>query len=185
MVGLAASTGGPGALAIVLAGLGGLEAPVLVVQHLHPDFIDGFVKHLARSSALPVCVARDGVRAEPGVVAVGPPDVHLRIAPGAMLRLDPEPRRLHRPSADELFGSMARLDPGGAIGVLMTGMGDDGATGLLAMRRAGAHTIAQDEATSAVYGMPRAAAQNGAAVQVLPLDAIAPAVLRFARRAVH
>lgn len=181
VVAVAASTGGPPALAKVLAGLDGLRAAVLVVQHLHPDFIDGFVTWMARASPLPVQAATNGTPLQAGAVYIAPGGTHLKVAKGRLL-LDPEPRSLHRPSADELFRSVARGTGARAVGVLLTGMGDDGADGLLAMRAAGAHTIAQDERTSAVYGMPRVAKSLGAAVEVLPLDAIAEAVKRSMKR---
>ena len=98
------------------------------------------------------------------------------------MHLDPEPAHLYRPSADELFASMAEISGGDAIAALLTGMGDDGAAGLLAMRQAGGTTIVQDEASSAVFGMPGAAQRLGAASQILPLERIARAILRAAAR---
>ncbi|HVF73920.1 MAG TPA: chemotaxis protein CheB [Acidimicrobiales bacterium] len=181
VVAVAASTGGPPALAKLLAGLGGLRAAVLVVQHLHPDFIDGFVTWMARVSPLPVQPATDRAPLQAGAVYIAPGNAHLKVKDGRLM-LDPEPRTLHRPSANELFKSVATSSGRRAVGVLLTGMGDDGATGLLAMRTAGAHTIAQDERSSAVYGMPRVAKAVGAAVEVLPLDAVAEAVKRSMKR---
>jgi two-component system chemotaxis response regulator CheB len=177
---LAASTGGPLALGTVLGGLHGLKVPVLLVQHLHRDFVDGFVTFLRRSSALPVELARDQVRPEPGTVYVGPSDAHLRLGQDRRLRLDPEPDLLYRPSADQLFRSVAAVAGQDAICALLTGMGEDGAAGLLAVRQAGGTTIVQDEASSVVFGMPGAAQRLGAACQVLPLDRIARAILRVA-----
>lgn len=182
VVGVAASTGGPQALATVLAGLGGVPAPILVVQHLHPDFVTGFIAWMDRACPLPVVAAEAGAPLRPGTVHVGPVGVHLKVdAAGRRVVLDPRPRTLHCPSADELFASMARALGPAAVGVVLTGMGDDGAAGLLALRRAGGRTIAQDEATSAVYGMPRAAVIAGAATEVLPLDGVAAAVQRTVR----
>lgn len=181
IVAVAASTGGPPALAKVLAGLGGLRAAVLVVQHLHPDFIEGFVTWMARVSPLPVQPAAAGAPIQAGAVYIAPGGTHLKVADGHLV-LDPAPGTLHRPSADELFRSVATGAGRRAVGVLLTGMGDDGAAGLLAMRKAGAHTIAQDERTSAVYGMPRVAKALDAAVEVLPLDAIAEAVKKSMKR---
>ncbi|HST63843.1 MAG TPA: chemotaxis protein CheB [Mycobacteriales bacterium] len=178
VVGLAASTGGPSALATVLAGLGGLRAPVLVVQHLHPDFTSGLVDWLVRVSALPVEVARSGQPAAPGRAYLAPGGRHLRLGPGGRLELTELPASLHRPSADELFGSLAEQAGAAATGVLLTGMGEDGARGLLALHRAGGCTFAQDEATSAVFGMPQAAYRMGAVTGLLPLDKIAAAVHR-------
>lgn len=177
LVALAASTGGPAALAHVLAGLAGVSAPVLVVQHLHPDFMAGFVTWLGHASAIPVKAARAGERLKAGTAYVAPGHVHLRVGPGPSAVLDPRPEAIHRPSADELFRSVAAQAGAGAVGVLLTGMGSDGAAGLLAIRQAGGTTLAQDESTSAVFGMPQAAVKAGAAAQVLPLDELAAAVL--------
>lgn len=180
VVGIAASTGGPAALAHVVAGLDGIPAPVLIVQHMHVDFVDGLVSWMARIAAGPVRVAVHGSHLEAGVIYIGPGDVHLRVGPGRRIVLDPRPLTTHRPSADQLFQSMAKhLGPDG-IGAVLTGMGTDGAAGLLAMRQRGAFTVCQDEATSAVFGMPKAAEAAGAAALVLPLDSIAGALLRAA-----
>lgn len=184
VVGVAASTGGPPALAEVLAGLAGLDAPVLVVQHLHPEFVEGLVEWMARATSLPVRLATHGTRVEAGVVYVGPGDVHLRLGADRRIELDAEPKTLHRPSADELFASLARHAGADAVGVLLTGMGDDGAAGLLAVRRAGGVTIAQDRETCAVFGMPRAALHVGAVDSTLPLGQIARAIQDAASRAV-
>jgi two-component system, chemotaxis family, protein-glutamate methylesterase/glutaminase len=193
-VAIAASTGGPAALAEILPCLEGLAVPVLVVQHLHPQLVDGFVGWMQRVSALPVVVAADGDRPQPGVVYIAPAGAHLKLAPapgasigpvrpprtipagGRRLVLDPDPAALHRPSADELFASVAATAGGQSVGVLLTGMGEDGAAGLLALRRQGAVTIVQDEATSVAYGMPRAAGRLGAAGEVLGLGQIAGAI---------
>ena len=177
VVALAASTGGPAALAEVLGRLNGVSAPVLVVQHLHADFTDGFVAWLARTSAIPVEPARDGVRLKPGIAYVAPGDVHLRVSPRLTAVLDAAPNSIHRPSANELFASVASCVGPGGIGVLLTGMGTDGADGLLSLRKAGGVTIAQDEESSVVYGMPAAAVKLGAAGKVLPLGRIPDAVL--------
>jgi two-component system chemotaxis response regulator CheB len=180
VVGLAASTGGPPALARVLAGLGGLERPVVIVQHLQSGFVDGFLGWMKRESALPVELAVDGATLRPGLVLVAPPGLHVSVRRGHRIALGDEPVTLHRPSADVLFHSMAEHCGVDGIGVILTGMGDDGTAGLLALRRSGGMTIAQDEATSAVYGMPKAACDSGAAAQVLPLSEIAAAVLHAA-----
>ena len=178
LVAIAASTGGPVALAHVLSKLDGVNAPVLVVQHLHPDFVTGFVSWIGKSSALPVKAATHGERLKGGVVYIAPGGVHLRVGVSSTVVLDPSPDdAIHRPSADELFHSVAANAGAHAVGVLLTGMGADGAAGLLAIQAAGGTTIAQDEATSAVYGMPRAAAKLGAAGRVLPLDRIGEAVV--------
>lgn len=174
---IAASTGGPAALARILPGLAGLRAPVLVVQHIHIDFLGGFVDWMERITSVPVRIAVHGERLEAGVVYIGPGEVHLKLAEGLRVALDPEPVTTHRPSADELFLSVAQVAGPDGIGVVLTGMGEDGARGLLALRRRGGVTITQDEFTSAVFGMPRAAQLAGASSVVLPLDKIAGALV--------
>ena len=176
VVGIAASTGGPSALATLLAGLGGVDAPVLVVQHLHADFTQGLLEWMSRVSALPVSMAVHGERARTGHVYFASSGRHLRLAAGSYLELTETPPNLHCPSADELFQSIADQAGGAGIGVIMTGMGEDGAHGLLAMQRCGAKTIAQDEETSAVFGMPLAARKIGAVTTLLPLDQLAQAI---------
>jgi two-component system chemotaxis response regulator CheB len=181
VVALAATTGGPGALAEVLAGLDGLVAPVLVVQHIHPDFVDALVSWMARVSALPVHIARHGEPLRTGHVYIGPGGVHLRLDPNRRVSLDPTPPAVHRPSANELFRSVADNAGASGVGVVMTGMGEDGAAGLLALRARGGRTLAQDEASCAVFGMPKAAYLLGAVKDVVPLCDIAAAVVRTVR----
>jgi two-component system chemotaxis response regulator CheB len=181
VVGIAASTGGPAALAAVLSGLDRLGAPVLVVQHLHPGFMDGFVQWMDRASAVPVRLAESGDHLEQGTVTIGPGETHLRLGADRQIVLDPEPVTTHRPSADEMFSSIAEHAGADGIGVVLTGMGDDGAAGLLALRQAGGVTIAQDEASCAVFGMPQAAQRLGAVDEMLPLNEIADAILRAER----
>jgi two-component system chemotaxis response regulator CheB len=181
VVAVGASTGGPLAVAALLAALGGLAAPLLLVQHLHADFVDGLVAWLAERSALPVVLATAGVRPVRGTAYVAPGHAHLRLGADGLLVLDAQPEQIHRPSVDELFASVARHAGARGVGVLLTGMGADGAAGLLQLREAGAVTIAEDESTTAVFGMPKAAIALGAAEHVLPLPAIPTAVLDAAR----
>jgi two-component system, chemotaxis family, protein-glutamate methylesterase/glutaminase len=176
VVAIGASAGGPAALAIVLAGLAELPASVLVVQHLHADFVGGLVSWMERVSALPVELARHGSPLEPGVVYMAPGDMHLKVGEGHLIELDTEPPSAHRPSVDVLFSSVAEHAEGPKVGVLLTGMGQDGAAGLLEVRKRDGVTIVQDEATSAVFGMPQAAQRLGAAGRVLPLEDIAAAI---------
>lgn len=178
VVAIAASTGGPPALATVLQGLSNLAAPVLIVQHIHADFVQGLVDWMARVSPLEVVLAQRGQALRDGCVHIAPGGTHLCISRDWKIDLVSTPATVHRPSADQLFESVALRARDKGIGVLLTGMGDDGAAGLAAMHRAGALTIAQDEATSAVYGMPRAAQRLGAVDQQLPLPSIAAAILR-------
>lgn len=181
VVALAASTGGPRALATVLPGLAGLRAPVLVVQHLHPDFTRGLVDWMSRVSALPVQTASHQQIALPGHVYFAPAGRHLRYTASGRLLLTEAPQSVHTPSADELFASIAESAGRAGIGVLLTGMGEDGAVGLLAIRRNGGRTMAQDEASSTVFGMPKAAERMGAVSDLLPVDKLADAIQRAVR----
>ena len=175
LVALGASTGGPGAIVEVLRGLSPrMQAPVLLVLHINEPFGHAFADWLDAQTTRRVTIARHGQRLEElaGRVALAPPGHHLVVRDGTtQLTRGPE---LHscRPSVDVLFESVAAACGPSAVGCLLTGMGRDGAAGLLAMRQAGHATIAQDEATCAVYGMPRAAAELGAAEKILPLDNI-------------
>jgi len=169
-VGIGASTGGPGAVVDVLRGLPArFPVPVLLVQHIGAPFGAAFVDWLGRQIGRPAALARDGehLAAAAGRVVMAPPDRHLVVRDGR-LRLTDDPERYScRPSVDVLFESLARECGDAATACLLTGMGQDGAAGLLALRRAGGRTFAQDEATCAVYGMPREAARLGAAEEVL------------------
>jgi two-component system chemotaxis response regulator CheB len=182
LVAIAASTGGPSALATLLAGLAGLTAPVLIVQHLHPDFTDRLVDWMSRVSALQVMTAEHGQIPRAGCVYLAPGGVHLRVGPDLRLELDPEPASPHRPSADQLFLSVAERAGATAVGVLLTGIGDDGARGLLAIRRRGGWTLAQDEASCAVFGMPQAAQRIGAVTDLLPITQLAAAINQAVRK---
>ena len=183
---MGASTGGTEALAAVLTRLAPPLPPIVVVQHIPPGFSELFAGRLERDCRLTAGTARDGEYLEPDHIYIAPGDQHIRVRRmGERLCLATQKGPLvngHCPSVDVLFQSVedARLAPY-SLGILLTGMGDDGAKGLLAMRQGGAHTIGQDEATSVVYGMPRAAWQNGAVERQLPLPAIAPAVMAICR----
>ncbi|MCJ2038191.1 chemotaxis-specific protein-glutamate methyltransferase CheB [Methylobacterium sp. J-059] len=179
---IAASTGGPPALARVIGALPEtFPLPVLVVQHMGAAFMDGFATWLDGVVPMPVTVARDGERAEPGRVYVAPGDRHLELGPGRILRiLDSLPVSGQRPAATVLFRSVARQAGATGLGVLLTGMGEDGALGLLDMHAAGAQTVAEHESTAVVYGMPAAAVRLKAARAVLPLDRVSAHVLKHA-----
>ena len=176
VVAIAGSTGGPAALATVLGELSGLAAAVLVVQHLHAEFMDRFVAWLGGLSALPVAQAHDAESVHGGRVYVAPAGWHLRLGASGTLSLGDQPAALHRPSADELLDSVAIAAGPAGVGVVLTGMGRDGAIGLLAMRRAGGRTFVQDEASSAVFGMPQAALDVGAVDHTTALTALGPAI---------
>ncbi|MCJ2117853.1 chemotaxis-specific protein-glutamate methyltransferase CheB [Methylobacterium sp. J-001] len=182
LLAIGASTGGPPALARVIGALPKtFPLPVLVVQHMGAAFMEGFANWLDSVVALPVSLAQDGERAEPGRVYVAPGDRHLEIGSGRVMRVvATEAVSGQRPAATVLFRSLARQVGASGIGVLLTGMGEDGAVGLADMHRAGAQTVAEHESTAVVYGMPAAAVRLGAARSVLPLDRIGDHVLRLA-----
>ncbi len=175
-----ASTGGPQALLTVLRQLPvGLCQAVLVVQHMAEGFIPGLVSWLDGLVPLPVVVGGSGRRLEPGTITIAPSGGNLIVNDDRLrvLCVPPAPGQFHVPGIDATFDSVARALGPDAVGVLLTGMGRDGAAGLLAMRERGALTLGQDEATSTVYGMPAAAYALGAVERQLPLEQIGPAVL--------
>ena len=184
VVAIGASTGGPPALAQVLGELPrGFEAAVVVVQHMADGFVEGLARWLDDVCRLPVVVAVDGERLRPGVVHLAPADANVLVSPGSRVRLaEPEPGQIHVPGIDATFRSVAESVGPSAVGVLLTGMGRDGAAGLRAMRSAGAVTIGQDEPTSVVWGMPGAAAEIDAVGLELPLGDIGAAIVRAVRR---
>lgn len=174
---LGASTGGPQALASVLGALpADCPAAVGIVQHVDETFARGLAEWLNDRCALPVALARDGEHVEPGRVYLAGRDAHLRVAKGTFAYTDSPADLINRPAVDVFFKSLALSWPRPSVAVLLTGMGRDGAEGLRALRERGWHTIAQDEATSVVYGMPKAAAQLKATCEILPLDQIGPAL---------
>ena len=175
LVAIGASAGGPAALAVVLRGIPkDFPAAIVVIQHVDAQFAVGMADWLSRESALPVMVAREGERPAVGCVLLAGTNDHLTMKSADRVGYTPEPRQYgYRPSVDVFFQSVSRLWRGDVVGVLLTGMGSDGALGLRALRDRGHHTIAQDKATSAVYGMPKAAAVLNAAVDILPMDRIA------------
>lgn len=176
LLGIGASTGGPRAVARLLNDLPkDFPLPIALVQHMAEDFFDSFVRFLADASGRPVQMVEQGMLIEPGTVYVAPPRQELFIKENLVAKLlPPPPNTLISPSVDSLFFSMANALKGRGLGVLLTGMGDDGAQGLLRMRRLGARTVVQDRQSCAVFGMPKAALELGAAETVLPLEAIAP-----------
>ncbi len=180
LVAVGSSTGGPSALMTLLAGLpSDFPLPLLVAQHIAEGFIPGLVEWLNTGSNLNVVEAIDGQAPKPGVAYLSPTGENLTFDGQKMRFVEPRPEQLYIPSCDALFSSAARTLRGRAVGVILTGMGNDGARGLREMRDAGAPTIAQDEATSTVFGMPRAAAELGAASVVLPVEDIADEVLKL------
>ncbi len=187
LIALGASTGGTEALAQVLSRLPANAPPVVVVQHIHAAFVGPFAHRLNGLCAGQVALAQDGEVLRPGQVRIAPGDQHLvleRGPEGLRTRLKGGPKVCHqRPAADVLFHSVAQAAGSRAVAALLTGMGSDGADGLAAMRRAGARTIAQDEATSVVWGMPGEAWHRGAAETLVALPDIAQGLLDRLKRA--
>ena len=183
LVVIGASTGGPPALATILADLpGDLPVPVLVVQHMADGFVESLASWLDGLSRLPVSMAQDGVCLEPGNVYVAPAGKNTLLRGGLRIELrDPVPGQFHVPGVDATFASAAEICRDRVVGVLLTGMGRDGADGLRRMHTRGAHTIGQDEPTSVVWGMPAAAQALGAVEQELALPDIAAAIVDAVR----
>jgi two-component system chemotaxis response regulator CheB len=180
LVAIGSSTGGPSALEAVIGGLPrGFPVPVVVTQHIADGFIPGLVSWLAGSCALSVKAAEDGEPLRAGTVYLAPTGANVEIEGERVQFSAPKPGQLYVPSADTLFESVARTYGRRAVGVILTGMGADGASGLKRMRERGAATIAQDEPTSVVWGMPRAAVELEAAGTVLPLGDISRAIVRL------
>jgi two-component system chemotaxis response regulator CheB len=183
LVGIAASTGGPPALARVLGGLpADFAVPVLLVQHMGAPFMEGFAAWLDGLVPPRVQIAQDRAIPRPGHVYVAPGDRHLAITAGGLMQVsEAPPVGGQRPAADVMFASMARhLGPRG-MGILLTGMGEDGARGLTALHEAGGLTLAEDATSAVVYGMPAAAARMGGVSALLPLDLIGPRLLKATR----
>jgi len=180
LVVLGASTGGPAAVRTVLSGLpAGFPCGIALVQHIDDGYDAGYAQWLDEHCGLRVRLARDGDRIQSGEVLVAPVNFHL-ICDKDSFRLDDGPKVLsQRPSVDRLFSSAARNYGPALLGVLLTGIGSDGAHGCLDIVKAGGKTIAQDEASSTVYGMPRAAAELSAASFILDIARIAPALLEM------
>ncbi len=180
---IGSSTGGPEALGVLLRALpAGFPLPVVLTQHMPKLFLESLATRLDRATRLHCRVAADGDALRAGQVLIAPGDVHMEIesaAGGLRARLVDGPRVNHcKPAVDPMFESLARLAPGvRTLAVVLTGMGSDGAQGALAIARAGGHVIAQDEASSTVWGMPGATVKAGAAHEVLPLEKIASAIL--------
>jgi two-component system chemotaxis response regulator CheB len=181
LVAIGSSTGGVEALLSILTRFPKDCPPTLITQHMPATFTRSFAERLNKCCLPDVAEASEGAPVEPGRVYIAPGgDLHLTLAGSVSRRcalVSGPPQSGHRPSVDVLFNSVARSAGANAVGVILTGMGRDGAEGLLAMRRAGAATLGQDEASCVVYGMPKSAAQLGAVQSQLPLHGIADAIL--------
>jgi len=173
-IAIAASTGGPPVLMQILSSLPqDFSMPILVVQHILPAFVQGFAEWLNSRTDLPVSVACEGDELAPGRVLIAPGEAHLTVAANKTIRLvHSEPINGQRPSATPMFESVAKAFQSNAIGIALTGMGEDGADGLEKLGKAGAHIIAQDEASSIVFGMPKAAIQRGIVDEILSPEQI-------------
>ena len=188
IVAIAASTGGPPALERVFLGLDrGLLATYLIVQHLPAGFSASLARRLTAASNIEVVQAEDGMRLEVGRGYIAPYGSHMKVAATDanhyVISLDEETPAIHgvKPAADPLFDSVAATFGARAMGVVLTGMGSDGASGLRSIREAGGDAVAQDEDTSVIWGMPGAAVRIGAARRCAPIGLIAPEIRRFAR----
>jgi two-component system chemotaxis response regulator CheB len=184
VVALAASTGGPAAVAQIVRQLPpDIGVPLLLVQHIAPGFETGLTRWMDELSGIRVRLAAEGQRLEAGQLLVAPTGVHMGVSRRRTVTLTAsEPIAGFRPSATYLFRSVAAVYGRHALAVVLTGMGSDGSDGLLDLKRAGGTVIAQDRATSVVYGMPRAAVEAGTADRVLPLADIGLAITTACRR---
>ncbi|MBU6428988.1 MAG: chemotaxis protein CheB [Cyanobacteria bacterium REEB65] len=185
-IAVGASAGGPAALRAVLAALPpDLPLALLVVQHLPKGFSSPLSRRLAGACSLPVAEAEDGFEVEPGRVVLAPSGRHMVVRreqgqPIVRLVEQLELESVHRPAADALFASMAAVYGPRCLGLVLTGMGNDGTAGMRAIKGSGGTTWAQDSHTSKMYGMPKAAFEAGVVDRVLPLDAIGPAIAALA-----
>jgi two-component system chemotaxis response regulator CheB len=187
IVAIGSSTGGPQALFKVLGGLGGrTDLPILITQHMPATFTAILAEHIAQASRIPTAEARDGEPVERGRIYVAPGDIHMTVAIEGGQRIirlvKSAPENFCRPAVDPMLRSVAQVYGARALIVILTGMGSDGQKGSAAVVAAGGSVIAQDEATSVVWGMPGAVARAGLCSAVLPLSEIAPYLRRFAMR---
>jgi two-component system response regulator WspF len=187
LLAIGSSTGGPQALATLLAGLPkDFAAAIVIVQHVDVQFATGLAEWLNGRSSLPVRLAAAGEQVEAGKVLLAATNDHLILRPSLALGYTDEPRdEPYRPSVDVFFHSVVQHWHDKGVAVLLTGMGRDGGEGMLELRSAGWHTIAQNQATSVVYGMPKAAVELGAAVEVLPINTIAHSCTKHITRLSH
>ncbi|MBE7733195.1 protein-glutamate methylesterase/protein-glutamine glutaminase [Devosia faecipullorum] len=187
LVAIGASTGGTEALREVLEALPAVSPAILIVQHMPEKFTSAFARRLDTTCAIHVKEAEDGDLVQAGQALIAPGNLHMllvRNGPRYSVRIADGPHvSRHRPSVDVLFRSTAQTAGNNAMGMLLTGMGDDGARGMLEMRQMGSLTIAQDEASSVVFGMPKEAIQRGAAVRVQPLGRMASEIIAFGQEA--
>ena len=181
IIAIGASTGGPGVLQQILQALpGDLALPIVIVQHITTGFGAGFVRWLNSVTAIEVRLARDKEPLMPGCALIAPEGQHMTVQRGGVIKLDTSaPVSGVRPSATHLFNSVAGVYQSAAVGVVLTGMGNDGAAGLESLWRAGGYTIAQEEKSCVVFGMPKVAIEKGIVRQVLTPDEIAAFLIRL------
>ncbi|MFC5300238.1 chemotaxis protein CheB [Azospira restricta] len=186
LIAIGTSTGGTQALDSVLRRLPSAVPGIVVVQHMPAQFTTTFAERLNTHCAIEVREATDGDRVEPGLALIAPGGKHMLVRRSGghycVSVIDGPPVNRHRPSVDVLFRSVANCAGPAATGIIMTGMGDDGARGMKEMADAGAHTVAQDEKSCVVFGMPKVAIELGAVREVLPLDRIHEAIVAAGRR---
>lgn len=183
LLAIGSSTGGPAALYKMLDGFpADFSIPIVIVQHISFGFMDGLVSWLGGGCKLQVQVGTHGQKLQPGTVYMAPDDAHMVVDSFSRIRLQQDPPiNGHRPAVTALFHSVASAFGPNAMGIIMTGMGSDGAAGIQAMRKAGAITIAQDEASCVVFGMPKEAIALGAIQHIVPLDKLAQTAVTFCR----
>ena len=180
IMGIAASTGGPGALVKVIGKLpADFPLPILLVQHIGTTFLEGFASWFQTNCKFSVHIARDALLLQPGCIYMAAPDRHLVIRKGLVVSEDGPTVCSQRPSANVLFDSIAKIFGKSALGVLLTGMGEDGALGLKSIKDAGGYTIVEDESTAVVYGMPEAAVRLGGACESMPVHEISPRIMQL------
>ncbi len=187
VVAIGTSTGGTQALESLLVALPAVSPGIVIVQHMPEKFTAMFAQRLNSICQIEVREARDGDRVLPGLALIAPGGKHMQLGRSGthyqVEVMDGPPVNRHKPSVDVLFKSVAKRAGKNAVGFILTGMGDDGARGLLAMKEAGAYTVAQDEASCIVFGMPKEAIALGAAARVLPLSSIANEIMQSASAA--
>ncbi len=183
LVAIGSSTGGPRALRTIFEKLPpDFPVPIVVAQHMSRGFMKNLVEHTEKICPLPVCLAKTGMKLKAGTIYFSPDNRHVRVTWKMTLELVRfADGTLYVPSVDVLFESVARSVGKRAIGVILTGMGNDGAAGLRLMADAGAYTIAESEETSVVFGMPKVAIENGAVREILPIYEIADRIVELTR----
>jgi two-component system chemotaxis response regulator CheB len=182
VVAIAASTGGPAALSVILSHLpAGFPVPIVIAQHIADGFLGGMVGWLASLSRVEVKAAENGELLQPGIAYICPPEQNMRISGTRRVELvNRQAKDIFRPSCDLLLASAAGRYGPKAVGVILTGMGNDGVAGMRAIRDAGGVTLAQDERTSVIFGMPELAIRSGCVDRVLPIEEMAAEIVRAA-----